>query len=133
MNGLTTDIDGNLIVGAPDVADDAFEKEGFSRLHEMAANVTIYFNKEDLGMRISKYSKHFDDRLGQVGNARPDRVHVKVHQVDCSNIVHGFVEHSYYQWATVNQDIQQTIAGVPFDDNSRARMKTAHNREWTMV
>ena len=122
----------HIFMCAPDVKDDAFETWGLSRLHEMANNVTIYFNKGDLGMHFSKYTKHFDDRLGHTGNAHPSLVHNKVHQVDCSPIVKGLVEHSYYLWATVNEDIQQSIAGVPFDHEIRNRKRDAQSREWTM-
>jgi hypothetical protein len=71
--------------------------------------------------------------LGHSGNARPALIHNKVHQVDCSEIIRGFVEHSYYQWATVNEDIQQSIDGVAFDDESRKRKREAQSREWKMV
>jgi hypothetical protein len=52
--------------------------------------------------------------------------------VDCSPIVSGFVEHSYYQWATVNNDIKESIDGLPFDDESRMRKRDAQSREWRM-
>lgn len=121
-----------IFMCAPDVADDVFEN-GLSRLHEMANFITIYYNNGDFAMNLSKYSKHFDDRLGHTGNARPALIHNKVHQVDCSPIVKGFVEHSYYQWATVNEDIRMSIGGLPFDDPSRKRRRDAQSREWTMV
>lgn len=121
-----------IFMCAPDVADDVFE-HNLSRLHEMANYVTIYYNNGDFAMNLSKYSKHFDDRLGHTGNARPALIHNKVHQVDCSPIVRGFVEHSYYQWATVNEDIQMSIAGISFDDPSRKRRREAQSREWTMI
>lgn len=122
----------HIFMCAPDVTDDVFEN-GLSRLHEMANHITIYYNNGDVGMNLSKYTKHFDDRLGHTGNARPALIHNKVHQVDCSSIVKGFVEHSYYQWATVNEDIRMSISGLPFDDPSRKRRRDAQSREWTML
>jgi len=124
----------NVFLCAPDVNDDVFEEgKGMSRLPEMAKNISIYYNNGDLAMNISKYSKQFTDRLGQVGNARPALVHNKVHQIDCSPIVHGVVEHSYYLWASVNNDIYQTITGLSFDDTKRNRKSLGQNREWVMV
>ena len=124
----------HIFLCAPDVTDNVFESgEGMSRLHEMAQNVTIYYNKGDLAMNISKYTKNAADRLGQVGNSRPALVHNKVHQVDCSPIVKGLVEHSYYLWATVNNDIRQSILDVAFDDETRNRKRVAQNREWIMT
>lgn len=122
-----------IFLCAPDVDDEAFEDEGLDKLHKMAENVTVYYNKGDLGMNFAKYTKHFEDRLGQVGISRPNHVHVKVHQVDCSPIVTGFTEHSYYLWATVNQDIQQSIAGVDFDHENRMRKPNTSSRGWIMV
>lgn len=122
-----------IFLCAPDIRDDAFEREVFSRFHEMGNNVTIYYNHGDLAMNFSKYTKHFDDRLGHTGNSRPALIHNKIHQVDCSLIVRGIVEHSYYLWATVNDDIQKTIAGLPFDDPLRRRKREAQSREWTMI
>ena len=124
----------HIFLCAPDVKDDALEgNNGMSRLHEMSSNVTIYYNNGDLGMQIGKYTKSLSERLGHTGNAHPALVHNKVHQVDCSSIVHGFVEHSYYLWATVNQDIAQSISGMRSDDERRERKRNGQNREWVMT
>lgn len=117
-----------IFLCAPDLRDDAMEKSALSRLHEMGNRVSIYYNDGDVAMHFSEYTKHFGDRLGHTGNARPAMIHNKVHQIDCTPIVKGFTEHSYYQWATVNEDIMQSIQGVPLDDDSRMRRR----REWEM-
>lgn len=123
----------NIFLCAPDVADDALEPNNpMGRLHEMATTVTVYYNHGDTAMYISKYTKHLSERLGHIGNAHPALVHNKVHQVDCSPIVHGIVEHSYYLWATVNKDIRQSIDGLSFEAPERNRSRNAQNREWTM-
>ena len=132
-SGRISRIFDQIFMCAPDVRDDAFEEEGLSRVHELGNNVSIYFNNGDTAMHFSERTKNFDDRLRHSGNAKPALIHNKVHQVDCSPIVHGFVEHSYYQWATVNQDIQQSIDGVAFDDESRKRKREAQSREWKMI
>ena len=121
-----------IFLCAPDVRDDAMEKSALSRLHEMGNRVSIYYNDGDVAMHFSEYTKHFGDRLGHTGNARPAMIHNKVHQIDCTPIVKGFTEHSYYQWATVNEDIMQSIQGVPLDDDSRMRRRRAQSREWEM-
>tara|TARA_B100000809_G_scaffold228675_1_gene241835 strand:+ start:109 stop:1251 length:1143 start_codon:yes stop_codon:yes gene_type:complete len=124
----------NVFLCAPDVKDDALESgNGLSRLHEMASNVTIYYNDGDLGMEISKYTKSLSEKLGHTGNAHPALVHNKVQQVDCSRIVHGIVEHSYYLWATVNQDIAQSISGMEPDHKKRERKRNGQNREWVLT
>jgi len=124
----------HIFLCAPDVTDNVFEpNQGMARLHEMAQNVTVYFNKGDLAMNISKFTKNAADRLGQVGNSRPALIHNKVHQVDCSPIVKGLVEHSYYLWATVNQDIRQSVLDVSFDDTSRNRRQIGQSKEWVIT
>ena len=121
-----------IFLCAPDVRDDAMEKSSFNRLHEMGNRVSIYYNDGDVAMHFSEYTKYFRDRLGHTGNARPAMVHNKVHQIDCSAIVKGFTEHSYYQWATVNEDIMQSIQGISLDDTTRKRKRRAQSREWEM-
>ncbi|NOQ25555.1 MAG: alpha/beta hydrolase [Bacteroidales bacterium] len=124
----------NIFLCAPDVKDDVLESGNeMSQLHEMASKITVYFNDGDLAMEISKYSKHSNERLGHTGSAHPSLVHNKVHQVDCSPLIHGIAEHSYYLWATVNKDIWQSIAGLRFDSEDRHRRRDAQSREWVMT
>ncbi len=124
----------NIFLCAADVNDDVLEPEkNMGRLHEMATTVTVYYNHGDTAMYLSKYTKHLNERLGHAGNAHPAMVHNKIHQVDCSQIVHGFVEHSYYLWADVNADIRQTVDGWHQGDERRKRKSNGQNREWTMI
>ncbi len=124
----------NLFLCAADVDDDCLEKgEKMGDLHELTNHISIYHNKGDLGMYISDFTKGNPQRLGNIGAARPQLIHNKIHQVNCSNIVKGFVEHSYYQWSTVNDDIRMTIDEVPFDNDSRNRKRLANNREWELL
>ena len=57
----------------------------------------------------------------RAGPARPAHVHNKVHQVDCTPIVKGLVEHSYYLVGHANADIRMSIDGKSHDDPSRHR------------
>ena len=125
----------HIFMCAADVDDNALEdsSNGLSRLHELAGNVSVYHNQEDFALHISDSTKNEADRLGQTGSAHPALVHNKVHQVNCTPIVRGFTEHSYYLWATVNDDIRQSIQGNSFDDKQRKRKLNGQNREWTMI
>lgn len=112
----------HLFLCAADVDDDVFEQgEPMERLHQLGQFVTIYFNRGDVALKISDATKGNPDRLGHGGMAHPALAHNKVHQVDCSQIVKGSVEHSYYLWGTVNGDIRASVAGKPFDDPTRGR------------
>tara|TARA_R110000737_G_scaffold8779_1_gene24431 strand:+ start:2664 stop:3791 length:1128 start_codon:yes stop_codon:yes gene_type:complete len=112
----------HIFMCAPDVDDNIFENERpMVNLHRLAKQVTVYYNKGDLAMYISDYTKGNTDRLGHNGSARPLQLHNKVSQVNCSDIVGGITEHSYYLWATVNEDIRQSIDDIAYDDNARKR------------
>lgn len=112
----------HIFLCAPDVDDDALERgQGLYRVHELARSVTVYHNRGDVAMVISDYTKGNPERLGSGGVARPSLLHHKIHQVDCTAIVNGIVEHSYYLSGHPNVDIRQSIDGVPHDDSRRLR------------
>lgn len=124
----------NIFLCAADVDDDVLEKEGkMGRLHERCSHLSIDYNNGDVAMSISDYSKGNPQHLGHTGIARPQLVHNKIHQIDCLAIVTGAVEHSYYLWATVNDDIALTISGVAFDGLNRKRKRLANSREWQLM
>lgn len=123
----------HIFLCAADVDDNVMELgQSLDRLHELASYITIYFNEQDKALYISETTKNQAARLGQGGCSRPALVHNKIHQVDCTPIVRGFTEHSYYLWATVNEDIRQSINGVEFDGSTRNRRRNGQNREWTL-
>ena len=116
-----------IFLCAPDVADDVFEAgEPMRRLPEMSQNVTIYHNKGDRAMPVSDFTKGNTDRLGWHGVNRPGDLDGRVHQVDCSPIVTGLIEHSYYLCGDVNDDIRKSIIGVSQDCSTRRREPLRH-------
>jgi len=118
----------NIFMCAPDVGDNIFEKDQpMNDAHELCRNLSVYFNEGDVAMYISDFTKGNSERLGHAGAARPNHLHNKIQQVDCSDIVEGVVEHSYYLWATVNDDIRQSVDGVGFRDTVRKRVESNTN------
>ena len=116
-----------IFLCSPDVSDDVFERgEPMRRLPEMGQNVTIYHNKGDLSMPVSEFTKGNTDRLGWRGANRPADLDGRVHQVDCSAIVTGLLEHSYYLCGDVNDDIRKSICGISQDDEVRPREPLRH-------
>jgi len=102
------------------VADNVLEKEEpMQSAHELCRSLNIYYNRGDVAMYISDYTKGNSERLGHAGAARPEHLHNKIYQVDCSNIVSGMTEHSYYLWGSVNEDIVERMKGVCFEDENR--------------
>jgi esterase/lipase superfamily enzyme len=124
----------HIFLCAADVDDDVLEPDqSLGRLHQLARNVSIYHNRGDVALVVSDYSKGNPDRLGSAGAARPKLLHNKVHQIDCSPIVPGLVEHSYYLSGHVNADIRQSIDGVPLSDSQRRRSNVGDAaNQWVM-
>lgn len=107
---------------APDVADDAFEpSQPFRQLPGLAENIAVYYNRGDLALPVSDYTKGNSDRLGWRGPNRPTELDRHVHAVDCSEVVKGFLEHNYHLGGLVNDDIAQSLDRVPPDDQRRNR------------
>lgn len=116
----------HIFLCAPDVDDDVLEADKpMGGVHELCRNVTLYHNREDVAMYVSDYTKGNPDRLGCAGASRPFLLHNKVHQVDCTPVVEGIVEHSYYLCGNVNRDIRLSIDGIPFDLRDEIRARSA--------
>ncbi len=96
----------NIFLCAADVDENVFEDgRPMERLHELTRSITVYHNEGDSPLMISDKTKGNPRRLGQSGPARPNIIHDKIKQVDCTRVVHGIVEHSYYLNGNVNKDI----------------------------
>jgi len=122
-----------IFMCSPDVDSNAFEKGGpLFRLPETCNEISVYFNKGDIAMYLSDYTKANPDRLGHVGLANPYEVSNKISQIRCTPIIKGSIEHSYYLWASVNDDIRQSIDETPSDDPKRKRKPDGSPREWKM-
>ena len=100
-----------LLMAADD--DDAFEHDHKLRmLTKLCRHVSVYFNREDTAMAISNVTKGDPERLGDDGPRLPFQVPVKVTQVDCTAVVSGIVEHSYYvDTPAVVSDMAQVLLG----------------------
>jgi esterase/lipase superfamily enzyme len=123
----------HIFMCSPDLDNNVFEKGGpMERLEETCAQIAIYFNKGDVAMYISDYTKANPDRLGHIGVSNPYAVNKKISQIRCTPIVHGIEEHSYYLWATVNDDIRQCIDGIAAEDPIRKRKQDGSPREWVL-
>jgi esterase/lipase superfamily enzyme len=125
----------HVFLCAPDVDDTALEPgQGLARVPEIARNVSIYHNRNDKALVVSDFTKGNPERLGSGGAAHPWLLHNKVHQIDCTTVVTGLVEHSYYLLGHVNADIRQSIDGVAQDDAKRRRTPSRLQANlWTMA
>lgn len=124
----------HIFLCAPDVDDTALEPgQPLGKINQLARQVSVYHNRGDTAMVISDYSKGQPERLGGAGAARPGQLHRKVQQVDCSPVVTGLVEHSYYLAGNIAADIRQSIDGVPAADSARRRASAiAYDNVWIM-
>ena len=124
----------HVFLCAPDVDDTALEAgQPLAQIDQISRNVTIYHNRGDKAMVISDYTKGNPERLGGSGAAHPALLHNKVHQVDCTQVVHDFIQHSYYLIGNVSADIRASIDGWEQDDPRRNRERNATlNNVWVM-
>jgi esterase/lipase superfamily enzyme len=124
----------HIFLCAPDVDDNAMESgQPLERIDQIARHVSIYYNRDDTAMVISDYTKGNPERLGGTGAAHPALLHNKVHQIDCTPVVHGLVEHSYYLTGNINADIRASIDGWDQDDAKRLRTRNATlNNVWAI-
>ena len=105
---------------AADVDDDVLEPgKPMEMVHQVANQVAIYHNPNDNALRVSDYTKGNPDRLGQRGAARPQVLHQKMLQVDCSALVAGLTQHSYYTNGRIARDIRLALQGLAPDGMAR--------------
>jgi esterase/lipase superfamily enzyme len=118
---------------APDVDDDVLEPgKPMERLHQIAQSIQIYHNHNDAALRISDFTKSNPDRLGQRGAARPQLLHQKISQVDCSAMVSGLTQHSYYTDGLVTDDIRRAIEQKSPDERG-LRAVGMSGKAWKML
>jgi esterase/lipase superfamily enzyme len=111
---------------AADVDDNVLEPgQAMEQVHQVANLVSIYHNPNDNALRVSDYTKANPDRLGQRGAARPQALHQKMMQVDCSALVAGLMQHSYYTNGRVARDIRLALQGLPADAPARGLVRLA--------
>lgn len=125
----------HVFLCSPDVDDDVLElQQPMGRLSELCRDVTVYHNRDDRALSISDYTKGNPERLGATGVARLAVLHNKINQVDCTEKVRGFVEHSYYLWGPVATDIRLSVDNIAPDSDRRSRVRNAnHTNNWTLV
>ena len=103
----------HVFLCAADVDDNVLEAEQpMDRLHQISNRVWVYHNVHDTALRVSDYTKGNPDRLGQRGAARPQQLHQKVAHVDCSALVTGLTQHSYYTNGLITRDIRLALQDV---------------------
>jgi esterase/lipase superfamily enzyme len=124
----------HVFLCAADVDDTALESgQPMERVNQIARHVSLYYNREDKAMWVSDFTKGNPERLGHTGSAHPALLHNKVHQIDCTQVVSGFVEHSYYLTGNINADIRSSIDGWEQEDPRRLRVRNATlNNVWAM-
>ncbi len=105
---------------AADEDDDTFEHDyKLKPLPRLAKRVNVYFNNNDRAMAVSDKTKGNPDRLGDDGPRVPRGIPGKVTLIDCTPVVEGIFEHSYYlNTPTVVADMQKVLVGTPTDQIS---------------
>lgn len=115
---------------AADEDHDAFEFEHkLSALPELGQAINVYFNRNDTAMVISDRTKQNPTRLGARGPRLPLGVPGNVNLIDASEVVGGFVEHSYFveDEATV-RDVLAVLDQTPQDQIEGRGYNPSQNR-----
>lgn len=125
----------HVFLCSADVDDAALEPGApLEPVHQISRQVTVYHNREDKALVVSDYTKGQPERLGGAGAARPNQLHNKVHQVDCTPTVQGTIEHSYYLCGNIAGDIRASIDGLAQGSPDRARVATGSTANvWSMT
>lgn len=124
----------HIFLCAADIDDTVFEPgQPMAKLPQLARHINVYYNRDDVAMYVSDYTKGNPERLGTNGAASPYLLHNKILQVDCTPIVKGLIEHGYFMDGKVNDDIRYSIYGVPDDSEYRKRKNSGNPQVWTMV
>ena len=111
---------------AADVDDNVLEAgQPMEQVHQVANLVAVYHNANDNALRVSDYTKANPDRLGQRGAARPQTLHQKMMQIDCSALVSGLTQHSYYTNGRIARDIRLALQGLAPDAPARGLVRLA--------
>ncbi len=115
---------------AADEDDDAFEHDHkLKPLTRLAKRVNVYFNNEDRAMAISDKTKGNPDRLGDDGPRIPRAIPGKVSLIDCTPVVEGLLEHSYFLKSDiVIADMRDVLAGTASDKIERRDYVQDSNR-----
>jgi len=127
MPGRLPRIFSEVVLASADVDNDALEQESkLGRLPEIARRISIYYNSGDEALEISDRTKGNPDRLGQRGPKHPMDAPAGVVNVDCSGIVDGLVEHSYYLDEAIG-DVAATLRGEREDQIARREYVASAN------
>ena len=115
---------------AADEDDDAFEHDyKMKPLPRLAKRVNVYFNNNDRAMAVSDKTKGNPDRLGDDGPRVPRGIPGKVTLIDCTPVVEGLVQHTYYlDTPTVVADMRKVLIGTPADKISGREYVQETNR-----
>jgi esterase/lipase superfamily enzyme len=104
----------HVFMFAPDVDTDATEHgKPLSQLSNLCQNATVYYNKQDVALGVSAFTKHARERLGRTGPARPALTDRTFMYVDCSwAVTKGLIEHGYHLGGMALRDMSDSIQGV---------------------
>jgi esterase/lipase superfamily enzyme len=130
MGGTPSRIFDEILLMAADEDHDAFEHQHkLASLPELGGAVHVYFNRGDTALVISDRTKNNPTRLGSRGPRLPHGVPGNVTNVDCSEVVGGLLEHSYFHDSPrVVADLRAVLRGTPADQVEGRRYLPSQNR-----
>lgn len=107
-----------ILLVAADEDKDAFEhKQKLKLLPELAQRVSVYFNREDIPLKISDWFMDNESRVGTDGPKEPYKIPANVSLINCKDVVTGLLEHDYHKTEpAVIRDIVYVLNGWKSED-----------------
>ena len=94
LNKRKSPIFNQLVLAAPDIDADVFQKEIAPKITKLAKRVSLYSSSKDVAMTVSRYYNHQRKRAG---DSDPEILTPKgVDSIDVSKVDTSLVGHSYY-------------------------------------
>jgi len=135
--GVLSRVFDNIILTAADEDSDSFELDyKLAQLPDLAQRITVYFNNDDLTLKISDDLKGNPDRLGHDGATKPHQLSAKIVLVDASEVVTGDIHerHSYHLLNdTVVKDIVSVLQSERSDSKKLSREYVPHANKFRLV
>jgi esterase/lipase superfamily enzyme len=94
LNKRKSPIFNQLVLAAPDIDADVFQKEIAPKITKLAKRVSLYSSSKDIAMTVSRY---YNNQRRRAGDSDPEILTPKgVDSIDVSRVDTSLIGHSYY-------------------------------------
>jgi esterase/lipase superfamily enzyme len=132
LNKRKSPIFNQLVLAAPDIDADVFQKEIAPKITKMAKRVSLYSSSKDVAMTVSRY---FNNKRRRAGDSDPETLTPKgIDAIDVSSVDSSLVGHSYYGSNTsIITDIKMVLSQKRLEERKLLiprKNKTTNRMYW---